>query len=318
MGNPYNQLTQVERYQIKALSELGYSARKIARQLGRSNATISRELKQSSSHVYHAGKAHDAACQRRQYAAKANKRSDELIQETKRLLKKNMTPEQIAGRMKLETPSASVSLQTLYRIVVQEGWQNLLPRKGKRYQKRQGNEAGARLIPNRVDIDERPPSVDLKKEIGHWEADTVYGQDSYLVTLTERVSKLLLTVRVKNKTKKLVGRAIKKMLKPYREMCKTITFDNGGEFAGHEDIAKALDCKTYFAKPYCSWQRGLNENTNGLLRRFFPKGMRIGSLSKKVIAAAQLSINMRPRKTLNYLSPLEFLSGKRVSVIVGI
>jgi len=229
-----------------------------------------------------------------------------------------MTPEQIAGRMKLESFVESVSLQTLYRIVAQERWHKLLPRKGKRYRQRKGIEAGAHLIPNRVDIDERPEQVDLKKEIGHWEGDTVYGQDGYLVTLTERVSRLLLTVRVQNKTKKLVTRAIKKMLKPFRNMCKSITFDNGGEFAGHEEIARALDCKTYFAKPYHSWQRGLNENTNGLLRRFFPKGMKMGELSKKEIEAAELSINMRPRKVLNYLSSLEFLTGQRVSVMLVI
>ena len=229
-----------------------------------------------------------------------------------------MTPEQIAGRMKLELPSEAISRQTIYRLVAQRKWHGLLPRKGKRYRKRKGIEAGAHLIPNRVDIDERPACVDLKEEVGHWEGDTVYGQDSYLVTLTERVSKMLLTVRVKNKTKKAVARAIKKMLKPFKDICKTITFDNGGEFAAHESIARALGCKIYFAKPYHSWQRGLNENTNGLLRRFFPKGMKIGGLSKKEIEAAQGSINMRPRKALNYLSPLEFLAGRRVSLIVGI
>lgn len=123
-------------------------------------------------------------------------------------------------------------------------------------------------------------------------------------------------MRVKNKTKKIVTQAIRKMLKPHRDICDTITFDNGGEFAGHASIARALDCKIYFAKPYSSWQRGLNENANGLLRRFFPKGMKIGSVTKKDIDNAVHLINMRPRKTLDYLSPLEFLAGERVSLIV--
>ena len=157
-----------------------------------------------------------------------------------------------------------------------------------------------------------------KVEVGHWEGDTVYGQDSYLVTMVERVTKILLTCRVKNKTKKNVAKAIKKMLKPFKHLCHTITFDNGGEFAGHQQIAKYLGCKVYFAKPYHSWQRGLNENTNGLLRRFFPKGMAIKSLPEKEIEQAQLLINMRPRKALNYLSPIEFLTGKRVSLIAAI
>jgi IS30 family transposase len=108
------------------------------------------------------------------------------------------------------------------------------------------------------------------------------------------------------------------MLKPFKHLCHTITFDNGGEFAGHQQIAKYLCCKVYFAKPYHSWQRGLNENTNGLLRRFFPKGMAIKLLPKKETEQAQLLINMRPRKALNYLSPIEFLTGKRVSLIAAI
>jgi IS30 family transposase len=178
--------------------------------------------------------------------------------------------------------------------------------------------AGAHLIPNRVDIDQRPKEVDDKQEIGHWEGDTVYGQDGYLVMLTERVTKLLLTCRVKNKTKKLVSKAIKKLLKPFKHVCHSITFDNGDEFAGHQSIAKALKCKTYFAKPYHSWQRSLNENTNGLLRRFYPKGFAIGQLTEQDIADTQMLINFRPRKTLNYLTPIEVLLNKRVSLIAAI
>ncbi len=108
------------------------------------------------------------------------------------------------------------------------------------------------------------------------------------------------------------------MMKPFKGLCKTITFDNGGEFAGHAKIAKHLNCDIYFAKPYHSWQRGLNENTNGLLRRFFPKGMAIGELAAKEIKQAEFLINSRPRKALNFLSPSEFLNGKCVSVIVTI
>ena len=317
MGNPYNQLTLSARYQIQALRELEYSARQIGQKIRRSNKTISRELQRCPAQAYSAETAHQGACQRRQQAAKAHKKSAEVIRQTKFLLDLKMSPEQIAGRMKLECAHAAVSRQTIYRIVRQAQWRDLLPRKGKRYRQRKGVEAGARLIPNRVDIDQRPAKVELKEEIGHWEGDTVYGQDGYFVTLTERVSKLFLTVRVKHKTKKAVGSAIKRMLKPYQRLCKTITFDNGGEFAGHESIAKALRCKVYFAKPYHSWQRGLNENTNGLLRRFFPKGMKIAGLTKKEIEQAQLLINIRPRKALGYLNPLEFLTGKRVSLIVG-
>jgi IS30 family transposase len=318
MGNSFRQLTLMQRYQIEAFKELNFSARMISKKLKCSNKTISNELKRCALGKYCAEKADNNAIKKRKSAPKAHKRTSKVIEATRLLLKLKLSPEQISGRMLVESFYEPVSRQTIYRIATQEGWKKSLPRKGKRYRQQKGIEAGARLIPNRTDIDERPACVDLKEDIGHWEGDTVYGQDGYLVTLTERVSKMLLTVRVKNKTKKLVTRAINKMLKPYNSICKTITFDNGGEFAGHESIARALNCKVYFAKPYHSWQRGLNENTNGLLRRFFSKGMAIGGLSIKEIAAAQLSINMRPRKALNYVSPIEFLSGRRVSLIVGI
>ena len=108
------------------------------------------------------------------------------------------------------------------------------------------------------------------------------------------------------------------LLTPYSGLCETITFDNGGEFAGHQDIAKALGCSVYFAKPYHSWQRGLNENTNGLLRRYFPKGMALGKLPDEEIDRAQFLINMRPRKALDYQTPLEYLADVGVSLMLRI
>ena len=160
--------------------------------------------------------------------------------------------------------------------------------------------------------------MDLKKKVGHWEADTVQAIDGYFVSLVERKTKLYLFKRVKHKTKSEVARAIIRLLKPFKKKCNTITFDNGGEFASHEFIAKRLNCKTYFAKPYHSWQRGLNENSNGLLRRYFPKRTSIAKISEQHLADVSLLINMRPRKTLGYLTPLEVLTGKRVSVMLRI
>jgi transposase, IS30 family len=315
MNNQYKQLTQKERYQIQTLKELGFSARKIAKTLQRSNKTISRELGFAGAKPYCAEEAESLACQKRTQAKKQTKCSQIMKDLIRSMLRIELSPEQISGRMKREAVSNPISGNTVYRLIYEEGWQHLLPRKGKRYKKRKGVEAGAKLIPGRVDIDERPAHVEDKIEKGHWEGDTVYCQDSYLVTLVERVTKTLLTSRVKTKTKKEVTRAINKMLKPFKSICLSITFDNGGEFADHQKIKKHLKCDVYFAKPYHSWQRGLNENTNGLLRRFFPKGMAIGSLPKKEIELAQLLINIRPRKTLNYLSPYEVLTGKRVSLI---
>lgn len=317
MGTLYNQLTQIERYQIQTLHELQFSARAIAKKLDRSNKTISLELKRCHGN-YCAEMAHRLSRQKRQDASKYTQLNMTQRQNLDWLLSLDLSPEQIAGRMKLESFDAGVSQQTLYRWIVKLNWRSRLPRKGKRYRKRAGLQAGASLIPNRTDIDERPAIVEQNSELGHWEGDTVYGQDSYFVTLVERVSKIFISTRVPNKTKKTVGRAIRKLLKPYRSMCKTITFDNGGEFAGHAEVSRALKCKIYFAKPYQSWQRGLNENTNGLLRRYFPKGMAIALLSSQQIKEAIFKINLRPRKVLNYLSPIEFLLGKRVSLMLRI
>ena len=254
--------------------------------------------------------------QKRKYAPKNCKLTTDHKHNLEWLLGINLSPEQIAGRMKFEESSNAVSTQTLYRWIDNLGWRERLPRKGKRYRKRAGIEAGARLIPNRVDIDERPSIVEQNKELGHWEGDTVHGQDGYFVTLVERVSKVFLTLRVCNKSKKAVARAIRKMLKPYLGMCKTNTFDNGGEYAGHALIAKALNCRIYFAKPYHSWQRRLSENSNGLLRRYFPKGIAIGALSQKKINNAIFRITTRPRKALNYRSTYEFMTGQRVPLML--
>ena len=295
MKNQYKQLTLEDRYQIQALNKLDLSARKISLLLGCSNKSISRELSRCQGAGYNAESAHLDSINKRKKAIKSSKHGavKDIVQS---LLWLNLSPEQIAGRMKREALDTSLSCTTIYALIKIHGWQGLLARKGKPYKPRKGVDAGAKLIPNRVDISKRPTIVDAKEEVGHWEGDTVYCQDSYLVTLTERVTKTLLTCRVKNKTKKLVTRALIKMLKPFKNICKTVTFDNGGEFAGHEKLAKAIGCKVYFAKPYHSCQRGLNENTNGLLRRYFPKGMSIASLSAKVIKEAEFLINMRPRK----------------------
>ena len=147
---------------------------------------------------------------------------------THSLLLIGLSPEQISGRMGREKNPHEVSRTTIYSLVARSGWQHLLARKGKTYRKGTKASAGARLIPNRVDISERPSSVDDKQEVGHCEADTAYGQDGDLVSLVERVSKLLLTCRVKNKSKQAVTQTINGLLKPFMSHWLSITFDNGG------------------------------------------------------------------------------------------
>lgn len=319
MGTLYGQLTLSERYQIQALYELDFSARAIGRELKRSNKTISRELKRlTDCEAYDASEADIHAYDQRRAANKAERFNARHQEQLKKLLAMGFSPEQVAGRITLEEPDNAISCSTLYRHIARLQWRQRLPRKGKKRRGSAGSEAGVALIPNRIDIDERPSVVDSNTELGHWEGDTVYGQDSYLVTLVERVSKLLLTVKVANKTKGVVADAVCGLLAPYRQLCKTITFDNGGEFAAHESMAKQLDCKIYFAKPYHSWERGLNENTNGLLRRYYPKGMALSQVPHDDIERTAFLINARPRKALEYISPLEYLAGRRVSLMMAI
>lgn len=173
----------------------------------------------------------------------------------------------------------------------------------KRY--RRGRNSVTKQIVNLISIDERPAVVDTRERLGDWEADTVLGKQGtgVLVTLSERKNKLYLVKRVLSKKADVVKDAIIEMLTPYKEHVHTITFDNGGEFAGHEAIAKALDTKTYFAHPYSSWERGLNENFNGLLRQYIPKGTDLRSVSNEHIEQAQTRINLRPRKCLGFRQP---------------
>ncbi len=154
--------------------------------------------------------------------------------------------------------------------------------------------------------------VENKSRIGDWGCDTVIGRDrkSVLVTLVERKSLFILTCKVPRKTAALVSEAIIYLLKPYQDKVKTLTFDNGSEFCHHEKIATALSAKTYFAHPYSSWERGINENANGLLRQFFPKGTDFAKVTNKAIQAAMDNLNNRPRKTRKYHSPNEIFKGE--------
>ncbi len=202
MKTQYKQLTLKERYQIKTLSKQHFSARSIANQLNRSNKTISNELTRCEQGHYCGDTAHAQAMVNRQWAFKSKKVTNEICELIDSLLNIGLSPEQISGRMKQEKKVTAVSTNTLYRLIKSLNKATKLPRKGLPYKSGKKSDAGAKLIPNRIDISERPAIVEEKIEIGHWEGDTVYGQDGYLVTLVERVTKCLVTKRVKNKSKK--------------------------------------------------------------------------------------------------------------------
>ncbi len=174
--------------------------------------------------------------------------------------------------------------------------------------------AGASLIPQRQDISKRPAIVDKRSRIGDWEGDTVHGKKGYLVTLVDRMSRFTLVQRVSRKTKGKVASAMTALLRKVPEV-RTITLDNGSEFADHSTVSEATGTEIYFAKPLASWQRGTNENTNGRIRRFWPKGFDISTLSEQEIEDRILLLNLTPRKVLGGLTPLEVFIGKSVALI---
>jgi len=184
-------------------------------------------------------------------------------------------------------------------------YQHLRIAGGKKRRKRYGKQDWRGRIPGRVGIEERPVIVEKKRRFGDWEADLVSGarHRGYLVTLVERKSKFTLIGHVARKTAEAVSSEIIRLLASVEKAVQTITYDNGREFSGHRDINTALGCTSYFARPYHSWERGLNENTNGLIRQYFPKQADLRAVSRKALRFVQNRLNHRPRKTLDYATP---------------
>ena len=183
-------------------------------------------------------------------------------------------------------------------------------RRGKLYNKRAGKTAGRGLIPNRIDISERPAIVDGKQRLGDWEGDTIASarHKGGLLTLVERKSLLAKITKLPRATAKAAHRAAVRRLKPIQQAVHTITYDNGKEFAAHQLTAKALNADIYFATPYHAWERGLNDNTNGLIRDFFPKGTdftKVSTAEVAKVAKVERLLNTRPRKSLGFRSPKE-------------
>lgn len=310
MTKSYTHLTQEERYQIYAYKKAEFTNREIAQELGRNVSTIKRELSRNRGlRGYRAQQAHCLAQNRHQTKPKQVKMTDSMMKRIKNDLKQQWSPEQIQGRL-LDEGLEAVCPGTIYHFIKQDKmtggnlYKNL---RHKKYKTRTGSPDTRGQICNRISIEERPTIVDEKVRIGDWEADTVIGKGhkGVLVTLSERVSKLNLIAHVASKHAHVVTEAIITMLEPYREELHTITFDNGKEFAYHEQIAETLSVDTYFAHPYHSWERGLNENHNGLIRQYLPKGQPLDKVTTKQVIEIQTRLNNRPRKLLDYKTPEE-------------
>jgi len=326
MAHKYKQLDIEEREAIQAGLWEGKSLRDIGRVLGRNPSTISRELDRNI-----------VGEQRRYTPRMAQKRATERVRERGRrmrlkspvireyvimkLKEEDYSPEQIAGTLPHEHTGCSISPEAIYQFIYAQyrrgGWGACIGEDLRMFLKRRHKVRKPKFIPfaeekgpikNRVFIDERPREVDARKKQGHWEGDSLVSRKSLvgLNTLVERITGIVFISKIKNTTAEETTRVVTKRLGRVPErLRKTLTLDNGHENAGHRDITKEIKTKIFFAHPYHSWERGTNENTNGLVRWYLPKRTDFATVSEERIREIEHKLNTRPRKRLGWRTPLE-------------
>ena len=313
----YTHLTQYERYHFSALLRSGKSISSIATQLNRDKSTLYRELNRNKGlRGYRPHQAHEKAVDRLQNSHRHIQITQKVINKLERFLRERLSPEQISGFLKPK--GLSISYESIYHHILKDkkvgGYLYRFLRCQRKRKKRYGTSRFDKRgqIQNRVSIDKRPQIVDKKIRIGDWEGDLMIGRHhkGALVTLVDRCSKKTRIVKIESKRSEAVFHAISKALKA--EIVRTMTLDNGKEFSCHEKISENTGCKVYFAHPYSSYERGLNENTNGLIRQYFPKKTDFRKITQKDVKRVEVLLNNRPRKSLGFLSPNEFHRQKMV------
>jgi len=318
MNMHYRQLTLVQRYQIQGLHDAGYRQTVIAQHVGCDKSTISRELKRLAAGQYCAETAHEQAIWRRRHAAKATRQTPWLLRLVRQALVKGFSPAIIAHRLELELGKPMVSHETVYRWIYDDyqaggDLHQFLVRAYNPYRTCYGVYDRRGIVPGRKPISERPAVVEKRQRQGDWEGDTMRGKRGHIVTLVDRASRYFAARKVQHRTRKAVTARIVEMLKAHP--AHTLTLDNGAEFNGHGDIEQRADVNVYYATPYASWQRGTNENTNGLLRRYLPKGTDFYKVSAQQLRRYVERLNHRPRKCLGWKTPYEVRYGVSVAVI---
>ena len=299
--------------------KIGYSQTAIAKVIGVHKSTISRELiRNRSGRAYRYKQANTFAEGRKK--GKVRFRIDgSTWAYVEQLICKEWSPEQISAWMK-KNMDIAVSHEWIYKYVLKDkqtgGSLYLHLRCKKKRKKRYGSNERRGILKNKVSIDERPAVVDTRNRLGDWEADTIIGKahKQAIVSMTERKSGLALIYKVDRRTKENTQKAIKRLLGSISNQVLTITSDNGKEFGDHEKIAAGLKCDFYFAHPYSSYERGTNENTNGLIRQYFPKDRDFRTITDKEIIHATKRLNNRPRKRLGYKTPNEVFFGESDTV----
>jgi IS30 family transposase len=315
----YHQITLEDRIAISVLRKEGHSNAAIGRRLGYHRSTIWRELKRNSSRCdgsYRYSKAQERTNGRRRRSRQGWQHTPEQYRRVHELLGQKYSPEQVSGWLR-RWGEFAISHETIYRYV----WRDLANggqlhqhlRQGRKQRRKRHNsyDSRGRLAHKRM-IGERPAEVETRATLGHWEIDTVMGGGSEkdcVVTLVERKSGYLMLGKLTCRTTEALNRRVVQLMRQQGLAFKTITADNGTEFHGYAQIEAMTGVKFYFAKPYHSWERGTNENTNGLLRQYLPKGESMATLTQQQCNVIAQQLNTRPRKRHNYKTPEECIDG---------
>lgn len=322
MAKKYEHLTLLERDQITTMLYEQKSLSEIALALGRSKSTLSREIKRNASPEYRCYLSHRAHGRseerRRKTGSRPRLKSQQIVLFVGAKLQEGWSPEQIAGRLPKEHPGLRISHEAIYQYIYHPKTPNRLEMIGllrRAHRKRKAKGIGRKVrktkIPNRISIEQRPACVESRKQAGHWEGDSLVSRKSLVAlnSLVERKSRLLMLTKLPRKSASDTVEAVVQRLKPLPpEARRTLTMDNGTENAGHQQITSEIGTKCYFAHPYASWERGTNENTNGLIRWYLPKGTDFNTITEKQIAQIESSLNNRPRKCLGFKTPLKAAS----------
>lgn len=313
----YKHLSLEDRIVIKNMHNLSCNLTEIATQVGCNKSTISRELKRNQTIWYRPIEAHKLYLERKKGTCKRKiEKHTELKDYVLNGLKRKDSPEQIAGRIMLEYPESSImrlSHESIYQWIyfnarIGDDTYKYLRRVLKKRRCRTHKKSSRMRIPDRKSIHSRPAEVETRNVTGHWEGDTIVGKghSGYIATMVERGNLFLTAALMADKRPSSLNRATLEAFGNIDNMAiKTITLDNGTEFCDYKDLEEALECDIYFADPYSSWQRGTNENTNGLLRQFFPKNMSFEKITQNEVDIAVAALNNRPRKKLKYRTPYE-------------
>jgi len=316
----YTQLTSEQRYQISALKRMEHSQAEIAKELEVHKSTISRELRRNTGERgYRPKQANEKALERRVRATSKKRISADSWEVVKEKVRQDWSPEQVSGWLK-KHQETHISPEWIYQYILADkhagGDLHIHLRQHGKRRKRYGQYDRRGKLPNRVSIEERPQLVEQRERLGDWEIDTLVGKGhrGALVSLVERKSRYTLLHPVTQRLANLVADATISLLQPFAGLVHTITGDNGKEFAEHLRIAEILKADFYFAHPYAAWERGTNENTNGLVRQYFPKKTDFSQVTLSETTCVVDQLNHRPRKCLDFMSPFDVFFDQSVAL----